>query len=377
MLKILADENIPFAYHAFSSFGKVKLASGRSLNKEALGDIDILIVRSVTNVNKNLLDGNNIKFVGTATIGSDHIDKEYLSQNNIHFADAKGCNAYSVTEYVFASIIKYCVKNNLKLNELSLGIVGFGNIGSKVYKIANQLGMNIKVSDPPLAEQGYDFSFSSLDEVLSSDIITLHVPFTKTGKYPTFHIIDENELNIIKENSLLINSSRGPVVNNETLLKYLGNKKLDIVLDVWENEPEINKELVNKVFLGTPHIAGYSLEGKVNGTKMIYKELSKFLQSAEDKEIILPPVNDNNFTYDEKKSLEENLDFIFNKIIPLNQDYEKLLRISEMDRIESVLFFDELRKSYPERREFNNYIVKTNNEVIKKKLSSFRFNIIT
>ena len=279
MLKIIIDENIAFAKEAFNQFGEIDLLPGNKITNNRLKDADILIVRSVTKVDEVLLKGTPVKFVGTATIGTDHIDLDYLKKNNITFADAKGCNAYSVAEYVIVSLLHLAVKLNLQLKGKTIGIVGVGNIGSKVAAFADALGMEVLLNDPPLQRQGVKRSFVSLNEILEADIITFHVPLNKEGIDKTFHILDENKFSAIKGNTIIINSSRGAVIDNKALLKAIREKNLKVVLDVWENEPNISIDLLKEVVIGTPHIAGYSWEGKVNGTILIYNALCEYLKT--------------------------------------------------------------------------------------------------
>ena len=282
MYRITVDENIANAEEVFSSLGEVKLLPGRNITSEILKDSDALIVRSITKVDEKLLKGTKIKFVGTATIGSDHIDIEYLRKHNIAFSDAKGCNAEAVKEYVFTAITEVLNQKKLSYKNLSLGIIGVGNIGSKIADCAKVLGMKTIYNDPPLKRKTGNEIFKELDEVLKTDIISLHVPLNKEGIDKTVHLLDYEMLDKLKDGTILINSSRGSVIDNEALEKTINKKNLTIVLDVWENEPEINPSLLKKVFIGTPHVAGYSYEGKINGTMMIYTSLCRFLNKEEN-----------------------------------------------------------------------------------------------
>ena len=277
MLKIIIDENIAFAREAFNQFGQIILLPGKKITNQELQKADILIVRSVTQVNEDLLKNTAVKFVGTATIGTDHIDLDYLNKNNIVFADAKGCNAYSVAEYVITALLFLADKLDLKLSDKTIGIVGVGNIGSKVAAFANALGMKVLLNDPPLQRNGDKREFLPLDKILSTDIITFHVPLIKEGVDKTYHILDKEKMGLINKNAILINTSRGPVVDNKELINVIREKNLRVVLDVWENEPDVNLDLLKEVLIGSPHIAGYSREGKVNGTKMIYNALCNYL----------------------------------------------------------------------------------------------------
>ncbi len=377
MLKIIVDENIVFAKEAFGLLGDVTLLSGRKINNEVLKDADVLIVRSITKVDEELLKNTPIKFVGTATIGTDHIDLEYLKKNNIAFADAKGCNAYSVAEYLVAALLKIAVQFNFTLKKKTIGIVGVGNVGIKVAKFAEALGMNILLNDPPLQRKGDKRDFVELDKILSADIITLHVPLNLDGIDKTYHLFDKEKLMELKDGSILINTSRGAVVDNKDLLEIIDKKKLKVVLDVWENEPEINIDLLNKVLIGTPHIAGYSLEGKINGTEMIFKAFCRYLNTNINFNFKKDPPQNSIVNFERLDPFEKNMYDFISKVYPIEQDDQKMREINNLSSEERGKYFDLMRKNYPVRREFNNYTVKTvdlntNEAEILKKL---RFNI--
>jgi len=377
MLKIIVDENIPFAQEAFNQFGRVTLLPGKKIMNHELLDADILIVRSVTKVNELLLKNTSVKFVGTATIGTDHIDIEYLKKNNIAFSDARGCNAYSVAEYIVASLLYLADKFDFRLSDKSLGVVGVGNIGSKVAVFAQALGMKVLLNDPPLKRKGDKRNFVELDEILNCDIITLHTPLNLTGADKTYHLFNKKNLNRLKDEAILINSSRGAVVSNMDLLDAINNKNLKVVLDVWENEPDINIELLKKVVIATPHIAGYSYEGKVNGTKMIYESLCDFWGVEQTFLFNLPEPQTPLRHFDKSKKIEISLHSLISGIYSIKEDNDKTKRLIMMNQSERILEFDLLRKNYPQRREFNNYTVYAEDLGIKESnlLKTLRFNL--
>ena len=377
MLKITVDENIENAEEVFSELGEIKLLSGREINNNILKNSDVLIVRSITKVDNNLLDGTKVKFVGTATIGSDHIDVEYLKQNNIAFADAKGCNAEAVKEYVLTALTEVLIQKKLKYQNLSIGIVGVGNIGSKIAKCAKELGMKTILNDPPLKRKTGNEIYKEFDEVLNADILTFHVPLNKEGVDKTVHLFDYEKLNRVKNNSIIINSSRGSVIDNEALEKVIDEKNLIVILDVWESEPEINSSLLQKVFIGTPHVAGYSYEGKINGTMMIYSALCRFLNKEANYSIKPLEVKDPVIEIDKTESIENSLQKIFKKIYDIRRDDKNLRKILKEEKDKPGKYFDLLRKEYPLRREFSNYTVlisKEEKELINI-LSALRFKI--
>jgi erythronate-4-phosphate dehydrogenase len=378
MLKLTIDENIAQAKEAFSQFGEVELLPGRMITKNNLSATDILMVRSVTKVNKELLGDTPIKFVGTATIGTDHIDIEYLKSNNITFTDAKGCNSNAVVEYVFTAITEIINRQRLKFNDLTLGVVGVGNIGSKIVKLGKGLGMKILQNDPPLKRSTKSNEFIELDDLLKrSDIITFHVPLNLTGEDRTFHLLDPEKLSLIRDKAVIINSSRGGVVDNNAITKLIDEKSFTVVLDVWENEPAINLSLLKKVLFATPHVAGYSYEGKVNGTKMIYDALSSFLKVKPLWQPKPLPVEDYQINIEEDYTLEEMFNKILRKIYKINEDDNEMKKMLEMNKDEAAKHFDALRKHYPLRREFLNYNVRLpeSNNSLAEILKGFRFSL--
>jgi erythronate-4-phosphate dehydrogenase len=379
MLKIIVDENVAYAKEAFSSLGEVRLLPGREITSKKVKDADALIVRSVTKVNEGLLRDSKIKFVGTATIGTDHVDKEYLKSNDIYFTDAAGCNADAVTEFVFTLLTKIICEQNLSFHDLTIGIVGVGNVGSRIARLSETLGMNVLKNDPPIHRKTGGIDFVDLNEVLKADIITLHVPLNIEGIDKTYNLFDEKIQKRLKDKVILINSCRGPVVNNAVLEKMIIQKQFNAVLDVWENEPNINLSLLRKVKYGTPHIAGYSFEGKVNGTTMVYNKLCKFLKEETKWKPALPEVKDSVIKLDEMLSKEQTLNNIFSSIYNIERDDSNLRKLFATEEDERGKYFDNLRKTYPLRREFTNYTIKMNarDSKLEEILKAFRFTVIS
>jgi erythronate-4-phosphate dehydrogenase len=376
-MKLIVDENIAFAREAFSGFGDVTLVDGRTLSNKVVKDADALIVRSITRVDEELLAGSNIKFVGTATIGTDHIDLDYLKLKNTHFADAKGCNADSVAEYVFTALLKIASEKNISLKEKTIGVVGIGNIGSRVVRLAESLGMNVLKNDPPLERKGIGGNYVSLNEILKADIITLHVPLSFEGIDKTFHLLNENNLKEITKSTIIINTSRGAVIDNFALLKETSKKNFQLILDVWENEPQINNELLKVTKIATPHIAGYSFEGKVNGTKMIYDALCKFLKVNPDWNPELPQIEKTDLILPDGDTDEKKLFRLLSSIYNIESDDLKMREILKYKLNEQPGYFDLLRKTYPVRREFSNFTVHLSEKEkqLNKELESFRFKV--
>ena len=350
-MKIVADQNIPLVDELFSSLGEVVRLPGRSIQQDDIRDADILLVRSVTVVNEALLSKTSVKFVGSCTIGIDHLDVTYMEAAGICWAFAPGCNAKAVVQYVL-SAMAYCQPQWLTKQ---VGIIGCGNIGKRLFHVLTELGVSCCVYDP-LLEANSALKLVSLDEVLSADIITCHVPFTKQGSYPTWHLLGREALNIIRPDSLLINSSRGGVIDEAALLETLKEKPLQVVLDVWENEPEFDTSLLSQIGLGTPHIAGYSLEGKEQGSFMIYQALLDFLNKSDNNA-------EHKLTHDRcvwqsqvlrTDSVNQQLNQILLQCYGIEQDYQRLTSWSA-SKLPLREFFDGLRKRYPVRREYSHF----------------------
>ncbi len=369
-MKIIIDENINFADEAFGKYGEIVLLPGRKISNQILRDADALIIRSITNVDEKLLENTKVKFVGTATIGTDHVDIEYLNRNKIKFADAKGCNSFAVAEYFLTGLLAVAKKHDIKLKDLSVGIVGYGNVGKKTALMAEGLGLKIFVNDPPLERVGFPYPFSSLSKVLSCDIVSLHVPLNIGGVDNTYHLINETNINLFKENVIFFNTSRGPVIDNNVLLEKINkNNKMISILDVWENEPDCNNQLVKKVEIGTPHIAGYSFEGKVIGTKMIYDSFCDCFGFNKEWNYSLYENIINSFIYKNQISFQNNLYKIINSIYKIYEDSTEFKKLLELDKNKQGNFFDALRKHYKLRMEFPNYEVVGEGKILDDDLS--------
>ena len=360
-MNIFYDENMPFAKEFFGDFfddscgksgknTKLQAFNGRQVTAEQLVDADVLLVRSITKVNEALLANNkNLTFVGTATIGIDHIDQAYLTERGVTFTSSPGCNAISVAEYVLSSLVVLSEKYHFSLSNKTVGIIGAGNTGSRTSEKFKALGIRYKLYDPILEASGDPRSFSSLAEVLACDIITLHVPLTRTGEHPTYHLIDHARLAALKPEQILINACRGEVIDNQALLKLKQNGwQTKLVLDVWENEPNILMPLIEYAEIASAHIAGYSIEGRSRGTEMLYQALCKKYNKAITKKLadFLP----------EPEIAQTKVNTNFNEIL-LNQIVKMVYDVRRDDAIFrqqiATFGFDHIRKTYPARREFS------------------------
>ena len=377
---IIADENIAYVNEVFSPLGDVQTLPGRSITRAHLQNADVLLVRSITNVNADLLDDTTVRFVGTSTIGTDHIDLDYLHQHNIAFTAAAGSNANSVAEYVLAAICHIAQHNNIDLNHKTLGIIGVGSIGSIIEKKAPALGLTVLPNDPPRQRQTNDPRFVSFADVLQADIITLHVPLTHDGPDPTFHLINENILSHLKPYTILINTSRGPVVDNLALKNTLAAGKIGpTVLDVWENEPHLDPELLQLAALGTAHIAGYSLDGKAHGVAQIHHALCQFLNQNHKLNIesLLPNPPVPHLTLDTTQPTQQILHQALTAICDIQPDDRALRHILNQPPDQHPQTFDHLRKTYPPRREAQNTRITLTppNPTLAKKLAILDFQV--
>ena len=330
-MKIVVDDKIPYIREKLALLAdEVVYLRGAEIGADDVRNADALIVRTRTRCDRRLLEGSKVQFVATATIGFDHIDTDYLREAGIYWTNCPGCNAASVAQYLECSLLLLQQRKGLDLQASTIGIVGCGHVGSKVKAVAEHLGMRVLVCDPLLN----DPSFVSLDPVeREADVITFHVPLTREGQYATYHLGDEDFFHRLARVPYLINTSRGEVVDNIALLQAINEGRVrDAILDVWEGEPNMNLDLLHKVFIGTPHIAGYSADGKVNADNMVIDALCQHF-SLPHPGHILPPLlpADFNFT-------GSALD-LYN---PLN-DSEKLKR--------NPSSFESLRNNYPLRRE--------------------------
>jgi len=373
-ITIVADENIARAEEALSPFGNVRLKRGRDIIREDLVDADALVVRSVTRVDRTLLEGTPVRFVGTATIGTDHIDFGFLNERHIAFADAAGGGARSVSEYVVAALLELRRRGKLELQGGRLGVIGVGAIGSLVVRFGRLLGMEVCGFDPPRERIDSSFSSCALSEAMSADALVLAVPLTRDGDHPTYHLVDDPFLSGMNPDALLINVSRGGVVDSDALVRGVrSGRPAGAVLDVWEAEPEVPQELLDTSELMTPHIAGYSRDGKLRGTEMMAEGIAQFL-GVENRwrvERVLPAEAGRL----ELSGLEllEAAEALVSAAYDIGRDDGDLRSVSGRSDKERRRQFDCLRKNYRERREFPAWSFTTDNEETGKMLEGLGF----
>jgi erythronate-4-phosphate dehydrogenase len=336
-MKVIVDNKIPYIKGNIEKIAEeVVYLPGQAFTKEEVKDADALIVRTRTLCNRDLLEGSRVKFIATATIGFDHIDTAYCREAGIAWTNCPGCNAGSVEQYVHASLLLLKHHKGLDLGKATLGIVGVGHVGKRVQRMAEALGMRVLLNDPPREDNGEN-GFVSLQTIAEEcDVITFHTPLNREGKYRTFHLADEAFFGNLKRTPYLINSSRGEVVSAEALLQALETGQIkDAVIDTWEGEPDISLELLRKVFVGTPHIAGYSADGKANATRMSLEALCQYFGKSAEFGIV-PPVLP-------EKTYSENPEEAY---LELYNPMDDSLRLKENPEK-----FEWFRGNYPLRRE--------------------------
>lgn len=279
-MKFIADKAIPHVQEAFSTLGEVDLLPSEEITSASLQGVTGLLVRTTTKVTATLLDSTAVKFVATATIGTDHIDLPYLAKKGIYLSSAPGCNAVAVAEYILTALLVLEQKTGVSVRNRTLGIIGAGNTGNALRKKAGAMGIRCLLNDPPRAEISPNAGYIPLDDLVrQADMISLHVPLTRTGKYPTFHLVGEPILNRFNPGTVIINTSRGETLDGQAL-KASRNRLAAVILDVWENEPYIDQDLLDMADIASPHIAGYSLEGKIRATEMVYRDACDFFGVA-------------------------------------------------------------------------------------------------
>jgi erythronate-4-phosphate dehydrogenase len=356
-VRILVDSKLPFVEELFGHFGAVVVLDTQAITNKSVHDADALVIRSETRVDGSLLEGSRVRFVGTATIGTDHVDTEYLRARGISFANAPGSNANSVAEYLVAALLELEERLGFRLKGGTLGVVGVGNTGRRVAKMAEGLGMQLLLNDPPLARETGDTRYRPLDELMSADILTLHVPLTREGVDKTFHLFDEARLSRMKPGSILINTSRGGVVNTAALKNSLKEQRLSAcVLDVWEDEPMIDPELLSLATIGTPHIAGYSFDGKVNAATMIARELARFL-GADAKSVQSVGDHSMRSIAPAAGNTEDTLRSVVREVYNITLDDRTLRRMLTLPSADHGVYFRSLRAHYPKRIEFSHFSV--------------------
>lgn len=339
-MKIVADENIPLVSHYFGAAHELILKPGRAITRHDLLDADALLVRSVTHVNKDLLEGTNIKFVGSATTGADHLDTKWLDQANISYAIAKGCNARAVVEYVISVVAALQTQGYLSQPQLRAGVIGVGTIGSQVVEKLKILGFEVITCDPIRALTEKDLHSTPLEQSSDLDLISLHMPLTTEGEYPTSHLINSEFLRRQKSGCILLNTGRGATINFSDLKQ--DGKQLHWCFDVWENEPNIDLEVLKPALIATPHIAGYSIQSKYRGVEMLYQ--------AALKQNLIPAVS--SIPYPTHTVSFDNESVTWRDVVLKIFDPLAMTAMVKTALLKQQDSFDTLRKNFKDRHEF-------------------------
>ena len=336
-MRLMIDDAVWGYKEIFSMFGDITTLPGRLITRESLLECEILIVRSRTKIDKELLDGTKVKFVGSTVAGLDHIDEVYLRESNIFFASAQGCNANAVAEYVISALSNLAHDYNFDLSTKTLGIVGVGNVGSRLDFKAKQLGISTLLNDPIRAKNEGKNAFVELDAALSADIVTFHTPLTFNGSHPTHNLLGSDNFKFIKKDVILINAARGGIIDESVWEK---TKTKENIIDCWEDEPNINSKLQSNAYWATPHIAGHSIDAKFMGSFMIYKELCGFTKTLFDNQI-------NSIINVKIKTIHEStLHETLNSIYSFFEDHQAIKDVSK---------FEDYRRKYPERYEWRHF----------------------
>ncbi|AZE47903.1 Erythronate-4-phosphate dehydrogenase [Pseudomonas chlororaphis] len=362
---IVADENIPLLDAFFAGFGEIRRFPGRAIDRAAIEGADVLLVRSVTQVSRALLEGSQVRFVGTCTIGTDHLDLEYFHEAGIRWSSAPGCNARGVVDYVLGSLLTLAEIEGADLTQRTYGVVGAGEVGGRLIEVLRGLGWKVLVCDPPRqVEEGGDYV--SLEQILAQcDVISLHTPLTKAGELPTWHLLDKQRLRQLRPGAWLINASRGAVVDNTALREVLLEREdLQAVLDVWEGEPQVDVALAELCVLATPHIAGYSLDGRQRGTAQIYQALCDDLGQPQAIHLrdLLPRPWLSEVSLDAHSDPAWSLAMICRAVYDPRRDDADFRRSLVGSVAEQRAAFDALRKGYPPRREIDGLAVRIQGE---------------
>ncbi len=373
----IVDSNTPLGAEAFGTLGDVRAVPTGEFRPDVVKDADILIVRSETRVNEALLRDSKVRFVGTVTIGTDHVDTGYLASRGIGFASAPGSNANSVCEYIVSALLVMARRHGEFLRGRSIGIVGVGHIGTRVARAARSLGMTVLLNDPPRqrAEGG---DFVPLDALMDCDVVTLHVPLTKSGEDKTVHLFDRERLSRLKPGAVLINSCRGGVVDNSALLEAIARGRPGgAVLDVWEGEPAINLELLKAADIGTPHIAGYSYDGKTNAVSMVYDAACRALgrePAWKRSGVMLPaPPAPEIVLNSAGPSAEDQIRQAVSACYTIEDDDSALRAVERVRPEDRARYFQSLRATYRVRREFAATRIRCKDGEITKILTDLGF----
>ncbi|MBF6058189.1 4-phosphoerythronate dehydrogenase [Thiomicrorhabdus heinhorstiae] len=370
--QIVIDDAVPYAADMFGHLGEITLLPGKKITPSDVQNADALIVRSRTQVNQNLLTNSRVQFVGSTVVGLDHIDQTYLQKNDIHFYSAQGCNANSVAEYVIHVLFDLAERHGFDLQHKTLGIIGVGNVGGRLYQKAQNLGIKCLLNDPPRERDPKDneLNFVDLDQCLTADIITVHTPLYMSGVDCTYNLINAEHISRLSPEQILINAARGGIINEAA---WAAQPLQAIVVDCWENEPNIDETLYRSADLATPHIAGHSLEAKIAGGEMVYRQLCRHwqIEPQNNWQTLLPPDPQPIEIDSRTESSQTKLHRLFKEVYnPYNDD--SAIRDKQIQKVH--LAFEDYRRTYPLRREWHRHRVQNiKTPHLAKLLKSLKF----
>lgn len=389
-LKIVADQQIPYLQQAFSKFADVVVYNYPEITAQNICDADVLLVRSVTRVDQQLLQGSQIKFVASATSGLDHVDLNYLQSNNIGFADARGSNARAVAEYVLSCLCVFADQYDLQIKGLSIGVVGCGRVGGLFVSMLEAIGAKVMMNDPPLNDllgrsgSGYPQDINGveryyeLEALLDVDMLTLHVPLTTAMPYPTKHLLDADFLKRMKADTILVNTARGGVIDESALKRHLSqHAHARVALDVWQGEPEIDVDLLTHVDIATPHIAGYSAAAKLSASAMVFKSVCAFFGIDEEFNLCLPDDLVPELLVPDELEDEEAVKMAIIAAYDVRKDSLALRDLLTVGAEGRDICFREMRRDYPLRRGISSITVicPEDRKVLRQQLQQLGFSV--
>lgn len=370
MYTLVIDDAIVAAADLFAPLGKTIIVSGQEIAQHA-AQADALFIRSRTQITAELLTTYpNIRFIGSSVVGLDHVDLTTCQDKGVHFYSAQGCNARSVAEYVISQVVNYAVQRQTTPEQLTLAIIGVGHVGTQVAQLAQILGIRLLLNDPYRRDAESDFAHCELDDCLAqADMVTLHTPLEKHGRYPSYQLLAQQHINLLKANALFINAARGDIVDEQALLS---RTDLTLITDCWHKEPHINQQLLAHSQLATPHIAGHAWDAKYRGGYLVAQAFAQW--SGQNLPTYAPLASQQKPLQTTEKTALAQLNDLLKQAYDFQQDDKKLRNCTDAELAKQ---FEYYRRHYPMRREWTELTVNNQNlsEITQKWLTQFGFQI--